>query len=603
MASAEALFAQALALEDAGRHEEALEHYRRLLAQAPAHEDAWHNHGLLLARLGRLVEAEQSHRSYVEAAPESRRARADLADVLLATGRYEAAIEALDWILARTPGDAAALVQRGVALSCLRRFGDARAAFSLATTRSPRETLAFLGRIAPGADDAYLLSPENIFLARAAMAHRQCDWAGWAFYVAEMRRAARDGDDPLDPSVAFMSLHLPLDSRERHAIARRVSGHIEAQAPALPPPEGKRSGRIRIGILSPDYREHLNAYLLLPLFELVDRSRFAITAYSLAPPDGSPARERIRAAADAFRDLHALDDDQAARAIRADGTDILVDAAGHTTGARFGIVARRPARIQALYLGFPGSLGSKRIDYAIVDTIVAPDAEGWSETLVRMPGTYYLYDFRTDTPDAAVSRRDYGLPEGAFVYCAFHKAEKISPELFACWMEILRRAADAVLWLGALSPIAQANLRREAAKHGLEAARLVFAPLEPRPRYLARHRLADLFLDARHHGAMTTACDSLGAGLPMLSLRGTTMAARAAESLLRAAGLPELVAHDEASYVSAAVAAATDGAALRTWRERLAAHRYSAALFDTPARVRELEACFEEMLRLASRGP
>jgi protein O-GlcNAc transferase len=596
LAPHEPLFAQALALEDAGRHEEALERYRRLLAQAPAHEDAWHNHGLLLARLGRLVEAERSHRSYVEAAPASPRARADLADVLLALGRYETAIEALDWILERAPGDATALVQRGVALSCLRRFDDARASFSLASTRSPRETSAFLGRIAPGADAAYLLSPENIFLARAAMAHRQCDWTGWGSYVEQMRKAALDARAVLDPSVAFMSLHLPLDSRERQAIARSVSARIESQAPPLPPPQGRRSGRIRVGILSPDYREHLNAYLLLPLFELVDRSRFAITAYSLTPPDGSAARERVRGAADSFRDLHTLDDDQAARTIRADGIDLLIDAAGHTTGARFGIVARRPARVQALYLGFPASLGSKRLDYAIVDAVVAPDADGWSETLVRLPSTYYLYDFRAHAAQPPLSRRDYGLPEDAFVYCAFHKAEKISPDVFTRWMEILRAARGAVLWLGALPDGAQANLRREAAKHGVEASRLVFAPLEPRPRYIARHRLADLFLDARYHSAMTTACDALAAGLPLLGVRGTTMAGRAAESLLRAAGLPDLVAADEDSYVAMALRLATDRTALPALKERLAHDRHRAPLFDTPARVRDLEACFEAML-------
>jgi protein O-GlcNAc transferase len=594
LSSAQALFAQALALEDAGRHEEALESYRRVLAQAPAHADAWHNHGLLLARLGRWEEAERSHRSYIEAAPDSPRARADLADVLLATGRYEAAIEALDWILERAPGDAVALLQRGVAFSCLRRFDDARACFTLATTRSPRETHAFLARIAAGADVQYLLSSQNIFLARAAMAHRQCDWSGWTSYVAEMRSAAACGPSVvLDPSIAFMSLHLPLDSRERHAIARSVCARIESQAPLMPPPEAPRSGRIRIGILSPDYREHLNAYLLLPLFELIDRSRFAITAYSLTASDGSPARERIRAAADAFRDLHTLDDDQAARAIRADGTDVLIDAAGHTTGARFGILARRPARIQALYLGFPGSLGSKRVDFAIVDGVVAPDADGWSETLLRLPNTYYLYDFRSDTPELPLSRRDYGLAEDAFVYCAFHKAEKISPDVFAIWMRILRRASGSVLWLAALADAAQANLRREAAKHRVDASRLVFAPLEPRPRYLARHRLADLFLDARYHSAMTTACDALGAGLPLLSLRGTTMAGRAAESLLRAAGLPELVAGNEEAYVATALRLAHDGT--RALKERLASARHSAPLFDTPARVRELEACFEAM--------
>jgi protein O-GlcNAc transferase len=249
--------------------------------------------------------------------------------------------------------------------------------------------------------------------------------------------------------------------------------------------------------------------------------------------------------------------------------------------------------VQALYLGFPGSLGSPRVDYAIVDGVVAPDSTGWTETLARLPATYYLYDFRATVPDLALARGDYGLPEPAFVYCAFHKAEKINPHLFACWMEILRGAPGSVLWLLALSDAAQANLRRAAAARGIDPSRLVFAPFESRERYLARGRLGDLLLDAWPHSAMTTACDALGAGLPLLSLRGTTMAGRAAESLLRAAGLPELVAGNEEAYVATALRLAHDGT--RALKERLASARHSAPLFDTPARVRELEACFEAM--------
>jgi predicted O-linked N-acetylglucosamine transferase (SPINDLY family) len=601
LTGADALFARAIALEDSGRPEEALEHYRRLLAQAPDHADAWHNHGLLLARLGRFAEAEQSHREYIRQQPDAR-SHGDLADVLLALGRNAEALAPLGWILERDPDDVPALVRQGMARACLRRFAQARESFGRARAR-PAELERFVHRVAPGADLDCTLSPENIFLSRRYAAQQLCDWAGWDEYLAEFRAAAASPGVALEPAVAFMAFYVPLGAGERHGIARAVAARIEARAAPLPAPPPRRRPRIRIGILSPDFREHLNAYLLAPLFERCDRSRFEVYAYSLGADDGSAARKRILAAADAFRDLRTLTDADAALAIRRDDVDILVDAGGHSTGGRFAIIAQRPARLQVNYLGFPGSLGSARVDYALVDAVAADGGGGeWSEALVRLPQTYFIYDFEERIADALPARREYGLPADAFVYCAFHRAEKITPETFDLWAEILRRVPRSVLWLLAVPAAAAHNLRRAAVARGIDAGRLIFAPFEARARYLSRQRLGDLFLDALHHNAMTTACDALSAGLPVLTLRGAAFADRAGESLLRAAGLPDMVAADGEAFVRMAVRLGSDAAALGEVRTRLGGQRRSAPLFDTAARVRELSAAFEEMSARHDRG-
>jgi predicted O-linked N-acetylglucosamine transferase (SPINDLY family) len=459
----------------------------------------------------------------------------------------------------------------------------------------------YVQRIAPGSDLDLMLSPENLFFWQCHLAQRRCDWTSWDVCVTEMRRLASASDAAVEPAVAFMAFHLPLSGEERHAIARHIAAGFEASTPALSAPMVQRAARIRVGVLSPDLREHLNAHLLLPLFELLDRKRFTLYAYSLAVDDGSEIRDKLGVATNHFRDLHATTDHDAAARIREDGIDILVDAGGHTTGARFGITARRPALLQVLYLGFAGSLGSKRVDYAIVDHVVGSNPSEWTEQLVRLPSTYYLYDFRDLTPSEPVTRKDYGLPEGGFVYCAFHKAEKITPDAFDLWLQILRETPDSVLWLLDLPPIAQSKLRRRAAAAGVAGERLFFAPFDPRERYLARQRLGDLFLDAIHHNAMTTACDALGAGLPLLTTRGSTMSSRAAESLLRAAGMPELVSADHNAFVRSAVQLAQP-AAIASTKEKLARNRQSAPLFDTAARVRELELAFVGMFEHAMRG-
>jgi len=594
---ARALYAAALCFEDAGQNDDALAHYDRALSAAPEFEDALHNKGLLLARLGRLDEAESNQRRYVAAFPKVARAHGALADLLLALGRFEETIEVLEALERVEPQDAGASVRRGVALASLRRFDEAREVFANSRKRDRQSVMQYVQRVAPGSDPELMLSPENIYLWRGWTALGQCNWSDWDGFVVEMRRAAGEPRIAVEPAVAFMCQHVPLSGAERHAIARHIAAAIETKFPALPPADPHGRPRLRIGVLSPDFREHLNAYLLLPLFELFDRTRFELYAYSLAADDGSAIRARVRSVVDGFRDLQGLTDRDAALAIRRDDIDVLLDVGGHTTGARFAITAQRPARLQASYLAFSGSLASRRIDYAIVDRVVGSNDAEWTEARISLPGTYYLYDFRAQAPKLTLSRREYGLPDDAFVYCAFHKAEKITPDVFNMWAEILSRVPRSVLWFRALPEAASRSLRAQAARRGIDPARLAFAPFEPSHdvRYLARHRLGDLMLDSLHHNAMTSACDALYAGLPVLTLRGSALASRTGESLLRAAGLPELVAQDKEAYVALSVQLASDRERLNSYRRTLNAR--TGPLFDTAGRVRELEDAFLEMWR------
>jgi predicted O-linked N-acetylglucosamine transferase (SPINDLY family) len=591
------LYAAALCLEDLGRFDDALRRYESALDLDPAFEDALHNRGLLLARLERYADAEASQRSYIRNHPGAARAHSGLADILIARGRFDESMQALEAAERLDPDDASVRVRQGVVLASVRKYAQARNRFNEARRRDAPAVARYLQRVAPGGEPAYMLSPENIYLGRSWRALGECDWSGWDEYVAEMRKIVHAPEILIEPAVAFMSRLLPLSGVERHAIARGIAARIEAAVPALPglPPRERR--RLRIGVLSPDFREHLNSYLLLPLFELLDRERFELYAYALAADDKSAIRERVLRAADVRRDLHDLSDRDAALAVRGDDIDILLDVGGHTTGARFAITAQRPARIQVSYLGFSCSLGSTRIDHAIVDAVVDGTDDEWTEDRVFLPHTHFLYDFRAPAPAPAVplSRSQYGLPEDAFVFCAFHRAEKITPDVFELWMRILSRAPRSVLWFRGLSDVARLSLGGETERRGVDPRRLAFAPFEASqdPRYLARHRLGDLMLDSLHHNAMTSACDALGAGLPLLTLRGNALASRAGDSLLRAAGLPELVANDKQGYVETAVQLATDRERLNGFRRTLEAR--TGPLFDTASRVREIESALLQM--------
>jgi predicted O-linked N-acetylglucosamine transferase (SPINDLY family) len=267
-------------------------------------------------------------------------------------------------------------------------------------------------------------------------------------------------------------------------------------------------------------------------------------------------------------------------------------------------LANRPAPIQATYLGYPGTTGAPFIDYAIIDANVVPASEvhAYSEKLVYLPECYQCNDRKRKIADRTPSRAECGLPEDGFVFCCFNNSYKTNAPVFDIWMRLLGAVPGSVLWLLGDNNSARANLQREAAARGVAPQRLVFAERVPSSEHLARHRLADLFIDTFPYNAHTTASDALWVGLPVLTCKGRSFAARVAGSLLHAIGLPELVTGSLPEYEALALRLATHPAELRALRDRLACNRSTHPLFDTPRWTRHLESAYQEMWRLHCDG-
>jgi len=264
------------------------------------------------------------------------------------------------------------------------------------------------------------------------------------------------------------------------------------------------------------------------------------------------------------------------------------------------IRSRFPSRSRCL----TGSPAPSWIDYRLTDPLATPAQQEkfWREKLVFLPDTFYIYDRFEHLPDVALSRGEYGLPESGFVFCCFNNYYKIEPEIFAVWMEILKGVPSSVLWLAGRNPAAVGNLRREAEVRGVSGERLVFAPFEARERYRTRFRLADLFLDTPVFNAMTTACDALAAGLPLLTLAGSAFPSRVAASLLNAVHFPDGITDSLDAYRERAVHWGRNPAELRELKKRLLADPLNTPLFDTEGRVRQLEKAYEEMWRRYQAG-
>jgi protein O-GlcNAc transferase len=271
---------------------------------------------------------------------------------------------------------------------------------------------------------------------------------------------------------------------------------------------------------------------------------------------------------------------------------------GFTAGSRTNVFARRAAPIQVNYLGYSGTMGTKYIDYIIADRFVIPEnkRELYMEKVIHLPNSFMGNDSKRQIADRIPSRSECGLPETGFVFCSFNQSYKIIPAIFDIWMRLLNQLNNSVLWLSDTNEAAIRNLKREAQNRGVDPGRVIFAKrVALNEDHLARHRLADLFLDTLPYNAHSTASDALWAGLPVLTCRGETFAGRVAASLLNAVGLPELITTTPETYEQMAIDLATHPEKMAAIKGKLAENRLTAPLFNTKLFTKHIEAAYTAM--------
>lgn len=373
--------------------------------------------------------------------------------------------------------------------------------------------------------------------------------------------------------------------------------------PVVRPNRTGNPQRLRVGYLSNDLHQHATCVLMCEVFEHHDRDRFEVFAYSTGRDDGTAMRRRVIKAVEHFVDLQGKPDHQIAQRIADDDLDLLIDLKGYTAGNRMGVLARRPAPLQAAFLGFPGTTGAPFIDYIVGDPLVTPlsHAAHFSEHIAQMPLCYQPNDRQRPRPQP-MTRAEVGLPENAVVLCGFNQAYKITPDVLDAWVDVLNDLPEAVLWLLDWHGQAKPHLLQELAKRGIGAERVFWAPRWDLGKHISRVRLADLFIDTWPCNAHTTASDALWAGLPVVSLMGETFASRVAGSLLNAVGLPELICTDVRQYRRTIVEIARDPARRQALRERLDQAREDSPLFDSERFTRDYEALMVRMIERMRTG-
>ena len=561
-------------LRELKRLDEALASHDRALMLRPDYADALYNRGNVLQELRRLDEALVSYDRALTLRPDYAEALYNRANALRELNRLDEALASYDRALTLRPNYADALCNRGNALRELNRLDEALASYDRALAVKADHAVAF-----SGAADCVM---------------RLCDWDRWTRFTTDLYAHVSGKKSIVAP---FVLLGCSGDPALQLQCAKN---YIENKIPSPPPPfwSGQmwQHDKLRVAYVSADFRSHPGAYRMAGLFEQHDRSRFEVIGISFGVDDRSEIRKRVVAAFDEFYDVRGKSDQQVAKLLHDLQVDIAIDRNGYTEDSRPGIIAHRPAPIQISYLGYPATMGTPFIDYIIADKVVAPleDQRFYTEKIVHLPNSYQVNDRKYKIAESAPSRQENGLPQG-FVFCCFNNNYKITPRVFECWTRILKQVEDSVLWLLEGNATAASNLRKEAVARGINSDRLIFAKRMPSPEHLARHRLADLFLDTLPYNAHATATDALWAGLPVLTCLGETFAGRVAASLLTAIRLPELITTTLEDYEHLAIELATHPEKMAIIKSKLAENRFTTPLFDTKLFTNHIEAAYTAM--------
>ena len=591
------------------RFDEAIAHYDKALGLNPNYAEAWSNKGNTLHELKRYEEAIAHYDKALSLKPDYADVWSNKGVTLHELKRFDEAIAHYDKALSLNPNYAKAWSNKGVTFHGLKRFDEAIDHYDKALSLNPNyadawsikgATLYELNRYDEAIthyDVALSLKPDIDWLAGDLLHTKMkiCSWLGFSESLNDISKKVV-GNKKVAQPFTLLAMN---DDALLHKKSSEI--YIQSRYPFNPVlgsvPKYSKKNKIRIGYFSSDFRTHPVSILTAELFELHDKSKFEIIAFSFGTKDTSALHLRVRKAFNKFIDVNDMSDLDIAKLSRKLCIDIAVDLGGHTAGARTNIFAYRAAPIQVSYLGYLGTMGAEYIDCIFADDAIIPVflQKFYTEKITYLP-SYQVNDRKRHISEKKFTKEELSLPDTGFIFCCFNNNYKILPSTFDGWMRILKAVDGSTLFLYAENKWVEQNLRKEAVARGVDDVRIVFGKFMPTDEYLARYQVCDLFLDTFPYNAGTTASDALWAGLPVLTLMGQSFASRVAASLLNAIGLPELITNTQEEYEALAIELAMNPQKLRDIKLKLARNRLATPLFDTPLFTKNLETIYIKMM-------
>jgi protein O-GlcNAc transferase len=552
----------------------AISSYKQATEINPAYAEAYNNMAIAFNNKGDHETAVNTYKQALKIKPDYAEAYNNMGVALKDNGDLEGSIQSYEHAISIKSDCAEAFYNYGVVLSQKGALSEAIKSYEMALNIKP-----------------------TYQAARSEKLYRQSHTCDWKALEVDQGFISTLGisTDHISPLALQSFEDAPARHRARSEVfMRELHGYKRPLPESVRP--SKKPHRLRIGYFSADFHEHPVAYLMAKVIETHDRMDFEVYGYSIGPAKDDDMRKRLIKAFDVFDNVSNMNDKDIALLARQDNIDIAIDLTGHTLNSRPGVFAYRAAPVQINYLGYSGTMGTDFIDYIIADPVVIPTGyeHYYNERILRLPNTFMPTDNTRKMSTRPMSRSEAGLPDNGFVFCCFNNNYKIRPQEFDIWMRVLLEVEGSVLWLRNSNEWSETNLRYHVETRGVDPSRLIFAGRVPMDEHLARHKLADLFLDTFTYNAHTTATEALWAGLPVVTKAGKGFSARAAASLLTAADLPELITETEQQYEALIVNLSSNPERLAQIREKLANNIQSSPLFNTERYTKHIENGYQQ---------
>jgi len=615
-----AQFNYAKSLLETGDDDEAIFYHKNAIRVQPNSKEAWVNYGKSLWNLKDYYKALDCYDCALKIDQNFIEALINKSGILIHLRKYSEALTVLDNALLLNSSEVKIYLNRGIAFTRLDLNEEALLQYNkvietdhncyeayyykalvLFNLKNYEDSFVFFKKALSFRNNINFLFGDFIYSKMSV-----CDWDFFNENISELQLKIKNKELAIEP-LALKGL---IDSPELELITTqnyvrfRYLDYLKKDSKFI---KKSKSSKIRLGYYSSDFNNyHPVAFLTSQIFEEHNKDLFEVFAFSFAKHDEKDEfQKRIIDSFDKFihcKDLSNLEIVNLSKELK---LDIAIDLNGYTKDNRAEIFFERIAPIQVNYLGYPGTMASKSIDYIVSDNVVISKSnkEFFNEKIVYLPNSYPPNDKKKIISEKIFVRTEFGLKDDQFVFCCFNNNFKITPIIFDVWMKILSRANNSVIWLLEKNFLVSKNLKKEAEKRGVSSTRLIFSKrIDLRPEYLARQRLADLFLDTFPYNAHSTSCDALFMGLPVLTLIGNSFQSRIGASLLYSVGISELIAKNLKEYEDLAVELATNKEKIFSIKEKLKNNVMKESQLNAKLFTQNLEKAYAEMFNNYSKG-
>jgi len=592
------------------KYDEAIKHLDISIKLNPNYAESFGNKGIAHAEKQQYQEAINNYDKAINLKKNFYSAYLNKGIALKNTQKYKDAIRYFEFCLKINPRDPKIFNNLGNLFIKQKKFHEALKAFDKAISFENKFAEAYSNRAETNEKlgnykqaildyDEALKINNNLDYVRGKILHAKMrinEWENFDAQVEILKKEIKNDKKIISP---FPLLSLIDDPELHKLVAEQHSHNIFKNLYNKNKVKVKVKDKIKISYFSAEFHQHPVLQLMMDVYKNHNKDRFEVYGFSHDPVGENNYRNEAKGYFNKFIDITKMKDDDVVKLCREMEIDIAINLTGHTANSRDNIFYHHVAPIQINYLGYPGTLGSKIYDYIIADKIILPKKfkKNYSEEVLYLPSCYQPNQTKLEISKKNFRKKDFNLPKDSFVFGCFNNSYKITPNIFNCWMRILKKSENSVLWLLASSNIGRDNLKKESMKNGVDPKRIIFADRVSVEEHLKRIGLIDLFLDTYPYNAHTTAREAIKMSVPILTLIGESFASRVASSLLKNVGLEELIVNNIHDYARVAIKIANDKKKLRTLKNHLSKSDNTKKLFNNEKFTKDLEKIYENILK------